>query len=56
MKRTSLLCVGDRKNKKSRPRQEPQNKFIIIDKLGAIRHETLETSQEGTVHNLKNKI
>ena len=33
-----------------------QKKFIIIDKLDAIRHETLETSPEGTVHNLENKI
>jgi len=29
---------------------------MIIDKLDAIRHETLETSPEGTVHNLENKI
>ena len=36
--------------------QGPQKKFIIIDKLYAIRHETLETSPEGTVHDLENKI
>ena len=49
--------VGDRKNKKkSRPQQGPQNKFVIIDKLDAIRHETLGTSPEGTVHHLENKI
>ena len=31
-------------------------KIIIIDKLDAIRHETLGTSPEGTVHSLENKI
>jgi len=44
------------KEKKSRPQQGPQKKFIIIGKLDAIRHETLGTSPEGTVHNLENKI
>ena len=29
-------------------------KFIIIDKLDAIRHKTLGTNPEGTVPNLKN--
>ena len=43
-----------KKKKKSRPQQGPQKKFI--DKLDAIRHETLGTSPEGTVHNLENKI
>jgi len=33
-----------------------QNKCIIIDKLDAIKHETLGTSPEGTVHNLENQI
>ena len=31
-------------------------KFIITDKLDAIRHETLGTSPEGIVHSLENKI
>ena len=31
-------------------------KFIIIDKLDAIRHKTLGISPEGTVPNLKKKI
>ena len=44
------------KEKKSRPQKGPQKKFIIIDKLDAIRHETLGTNPEGTVHNLENKI
>ena len=33
-----------------------QKKFIIIDKLNAVKHETLGTSPEGTVHNLENNI
>ena len=36
--------------------RKQREKFIIIDKLDAIRHETLGTSPEGTVHNLENKI
>ena len=58
--------VGNRKNKqkekkrkerkKSRPQKGPQNKFIVIDQLDAIRHETLGTNPEGTVHSLENKI
>ena len=31
-------------------------KFIIIEEQDAMRHETLGTSPEGTVHNLENKI
>ena len=38
------------------PQQGLQKKFVIIDKLDAIRHETLGTSPDGTVHNLENKI
>ena len=33
-----------------------KKKFIMINKLDAIRHETLGTSPEGTVHSLENKI
>ena len=47
--------VGDRK-KKSRPQRGPQKEFMIIGKLDALRHGTLGTSPEGTVHNLENKI
>ena len=32
-----------------------KKKFIMINKLDAIRHETLGTSPEGTVHNLENR-
>ena len=42
--------------KEKQAQQGLQKKFIIIDKLDAIRHETLGTSPEGTVHNLENKI
>ena len=42
--------------KKSKIWQGPQEKFIIIDKLDAIKNETLGTSPKGTVHNLENKI
>ena len=49
-------CRRQEKEKKSRPQQGPQKKFIIIGKLDAIRHETLGTSPEGTVHDLENKI
>ena len=31
-------------------------KFIILDKLNAIRHEALGISLEGTVHSLENKM
>ena len=34
----------------------PQKKCMVIDKLDAIRHETLGTSPEGTIHNLENQI
>ena len=49
-------CVGDKKNKRKAGPGNGCKKFIIIDKLDAIRHETLGTSPEGTVHNLENKI
>ena len=42
--------------KKSRPQQGSQKKFIIIDKLDATSDKSLGTSPEGTVHNLENKI
>ena len=45
-----------KKTQNFRPQQWPQNKFIIIGKLDAIRHETLRTSPEETVHSLENKI
>ena len=48
--------VGDREIKEKQALARPQKKFTIIDNLDAIRHETLGTSPEGTVHNLENKI
>ena len=33
----------------------PQKKCIIIDKLDTLRHETLGTCPEGTVHNIENR-
>ena len=41
--------------KEKQAQQGLQKKFIIIDKLDAIRHETLGTSPEGTVHSLKTR-
>ena len=32
-----------------------QKKFIITDNMDALRHETLGTSPEGTVHSLKTR-
>jgi len=46
-------CVGDKKNKRKAGPSKGCKKFIIIN---AIRHETLGTSPEGTVHSLENKI
>ena len=53
---TIQLCRRPEEHKKSRLWQGPQKKYIIIDKLDAIRNETLGTSPEGTVHSLENKM
>ena len=50
------VIVLKEEEKKSRPQKGPQKKFIIIDQLDVIRHETLGTSLEGTVHSLENKM
>ena len=56
--KTSFLTSWRRQEeqKKSRPWQGPQKKLLVIDKLEAIRYETVGTSPEETVHSLENKI